>query len=64
MREQGSNLIATKRVKPVVNKANYKAIIASSLNSVSRFSETSIVAPELNSTSQPSFVANEEKREA
>lgn len=64
MKAQGSNLTEVRRVEPAVNRTDYGAIVPSDLNSVSRFSQVSIVISELNSTSQPSLLKEEHKREA
>ena len=64
MKAQGSNLTEVRRIKPTMNRADYEAIISGNLNSVSQFSQASVVIPELNSISQPSLLKEEHKREA
>lgn len=64
MESQRNNLVEVKRIKPVENKTNYKAIAPQNLTSVSNFSQHSIIIPELNSTSQPLSLREESKREA
>jgi len=64
MSPEETNVIEVKRSRPVKNVVVYKAIVPRNLSSVSGFSEGSIIVSELNSTSQPIYFKEEDKRKA
>jgi hypothetical protein len=55
MAPEECNLTEIKMSRPVRNRTAYKAIAPRNLDSISSFSESSIIASELGSTSQPTF---------
>lgn len=62
MEPESETLIEIQKIRPVRNTVEFVTVVDGNLNSVSTFSEKSLVIPELNSVTEPTILVSKEKR--